>query len=124
MHICKVWVFVHTFLLTNMTMTTRLIIYGILQVLIINSYGQQKPELTVEGIMQDSKISVGTSPSSIFWSEDSKHIYFNWNPEAKVSDSLYRISAKEGSPEQVSFAVQQDLPQDGTYNTSFSRKGV
>ncbi len=122
MHICKVWVFVHTFLLTNMTMTTRLIIYGILQVLIINSYGQQKPELTVEGIMQDSKISVGTSPSSIFWSEDSKHIYFNWNPEAKVSDSLYRISAKEGSPEQVSFAVQQDLPQDGTYNTSFSEK--
>ncbi|UCC44383.1 MAG: hypothetical protein JSU65_00175, partial [Candidatus Zixiibacteriota bacterium] len=39
-----------------------------------------KPELTVEKIMRDPKW-IGESPDWISWSEDSKSIYFWWNPE-------------------------------------------
>src|SRR5580765_7246786 len=51
------------------------------------TYGQ----LTVEQIMQDPKW-IGTSPSNIVWSYDSKSIYFHWNPEKNTGDSSYSYS--------------------------------
>ncbi len=45
-------------------------------------------QLTVEKIMRDPKW-IGTSPSNVFWSADSKKIYFSWNPDKKISDSAY-----------------------------------
>ena len=45
-------------------------------------------QLTVEKIMRDPKW-IGTSPSNVFWSADSKKIYFSWNPDKKISDSTY-----------------------------------
>lgn len=45
-------------------------------------------QLTVEKIMRDPKW-IGTSPSNVFWSADSKKIYFSWNPDKKMSDSTY-----------------------------------
>lgn len=45
-------------------------------------------QLTVEKIMSDPKW-IGTSPSNVFWSADSKKIYFSWNPDKKISDSTY-----------------------------------
>ena len=48
-----------------------------------------KAQLTIEKIMQDPKISVGALPSNIVWSEDSKTIYFSWNPQLNKADSLY-----------------------------------
>ncbi|ADB38865.1 prolyl oligopeptidase family serine peptidase [Spirosoma linguale] len=53
----------------------------------------QKPTpLTVETIMQDPKSWVGTSPSNPFWSDDSKTLYFNWNPDRTLGDSLYKVT--------------------------------
>ncbi|MVM37427.1 prolyl oligopeptidase family serine peptidase [Spirosoma sp. HMF3257] len=51
-----------------------------------------RPQLTVETIMQDSKVWVGTSPSNPFWSDDSQTLYFSWNPEKAKGDSLYKIT--------------------------------
>ena len=51
-----------------------------------------RPPLTVESIMQDPKLAVGTSPSSPFWSDDSQTLYFNWNPDRAKSDSLYKVT--------------------------------
>ncbi len=48
--------------------------------------------LTVETIMQDPKIWVGTSPSNPFWSDDSRTLYFNWNPDQTKGDSLYKVT--------------------------------
>ena len=45
-----------------------------------------KAQLTVEQIMRDPKW-IGTSPSEIFWSYDSKAINFRWNPE-KITQPL------------------------------------
>jgi len=48
-------------------------------------------DLTVEKIMRDQYQWIGTAPSNISWSRDSKNIYFNWNPEKESSSSTYKI---------------------------------
>lgn len=53
---------------------------------------QKLGTLTVEKIMRDPKTWLGTSPSNIFWSNDSKTIYFDWNPDKNLSDSVYSYS--------------------------------
>ncbi|MCD8540423.1 MAG: hypothetical protein LRY55_12140 [Leadbetterella sp.] len=47
-------------------------------------------QLTVEKIMEDPAKWIGTSPGGISWSEDSRTVYFNWNPEKNRADSLYK----------------------------------
>ena len=65
--------------------------------------------------MQDPKW-IGTSPSNIYWSEDGKWIYFEWNPNGTTSDSLYKVSPKGGEPEKVSQKERIMLPsQYGNY---------
>ncbi|MBX2964851.1 MAG: S9 family peptidase [Cyclobacteriaceae bacterium] len=77
----------------------------------------QLTELTVEKIMRDPKW-IGTSPSNIRWSHDSKTIYFNWNPENAPGDSLYKITLQNRTPQKVSKAERMSLPGIGTYNTA------
>ncbi len=50
----------------------------------------QESTLSVEKIMQDPAW-IGTFPSNIRWSEDSKTIYFNYNLQKDPADSLYKI---------------------------------
>ena len=76
-----------------------------------------RAQLTVEKIMQDPKW-IGTSPSNIFWSYDSKSVYFKWNPEKKISDSSYNYFLSESKISKSSFNNAQfaeDI-QDGKYN--------
>ena len=51
--------------------------------------------LTVEKIMRDPKW-MGVAPSGAFWGEDSRAIYFNWNPAMDTvraaSDSVYSLT--------------------------------
>lgn len=51
-------------------------------------------QLTVDKIMQDPKW-IGTSPSGIAWSYDSRSIFFHWNPEKGISDSAYSYSLSQ-----------------------------
>src|SRR5579871_1907251 len=64
--------------------------------------------LTVQKIMRDPKW-IGTSPSSPYWSSDSKYLLFNWNPEKAVSDSLYYITKENVVPQKASFSFQQTI---------------
>ena len=86
-----------------------------------------KQTLTVETIMQDPRYWVGTSPSGVFWSDDSRTIYFNWHrPETAdkaLGDSLYKIVLPAGKsvsatkPVKVSIAERRLLtPADAVYN--------
>ena len=72
-------------------------------------FGEKPYKLTVEKIMQDPKW-IGISPSNVHWSEDGKWIYFNWNPEGAISDSLYKVSPNGGKPQKVSPKERQLLP--------------
>ena len=56
--------------------------------------------LTVDYIMRDPKW-MGTSPSNAFWSNDSKTVYFNWNPQKQISDSLYAFAINATAPEKA-----------------------
>ncbi|MFY0254362.1 prolyl oligopeptidase family serine peptidase [Chitinophaga sp. 30R24] len=60
-------------------------------------HAQQVTPLTVEKIMRDPKW-IGTSPDNIFWGEDNRTVYFSWNPDQQLSDSLYYADIKNTSP--------------------------
>ncbi len=86
------------------------------------SYAQRLAPLTVEKIMRDPKW-IGVAPSNIFWGEDGKQLYFNWNPDKNPGDSLYTISTTNRTPQKVSPAVRRTLPAlNGNYNHARTRK--
>jgi dipeptidyl aminopeptidase/acylaminoacyl peptidase len=85
-------------------------------------FAQNLAPLTVEKIMQDPKW-IGVSPTNVFWSEDSKTLYFNWNPELNKGDSLYKFTGGKAAPQKVSRAERMALPsQSGSYNKSRMQK--
>lgn len=77
--------------------------------------GQVLQELSVEKIMRDPAW-IGSSPSSISWSTDSRTIYFLWNPDQADSDSLYQYSLDTKLISKVSKADRNQLPMNGAYN--------
>ncbi|HEX6848826.1 MAG TPA: DPP IV N-terminal domain-containing protein, partial [Chitinophagaceae bacterium] len=85
------------------------------------SFSQQKlDKLTVEKIMRDPRW-IGTSPSNIQWSNDGTTIYFNWNPEKNLSDSLYYITLNNKVPAKATPAEIQTLRATGNHNYNTSR---
>ena len=64
--------------------------------------------LTVEKIMRDPKW-IGTSPSNIYWSNDGKYLFFNWNPEKAISDSLYYITKENLNPTKADYHIKQNI---------------
>lgn len=74
-------------------------------------------QLTVEKIMQDTKW-IGTSPSGIFWSYDSKAVSFKWNPEKAASDSAYSYTLNSSGPAKLNYNLAQKAQaiHSGTYN--------
>ena len=84
---------------------------------------QKLSVLTVEKIMRDPKIWIGTSPTNISWSADSKTIFFNWNPDKNLSDSLYSYSLTDKKISKVSLSDRKKAPsEDGVYNRNRTRK--
>jgi dipeptidyl aminopeptidase/acylaminoacyl peptidase len=86
-------------------------------------------KLTVEKIMQDPKW-IGTSPSAPQWTADSRTLFFNWNPQQAISDSLYYITLVNKTPVKATPAEKQGHVSAGTflYNTDkttyvYSRDG-
>ncbi len=80
-------------------------------------------QLTIEKIMDDPKISVGALPSGPYWSEDSKTVYFNWNPEHNTADSLYAVNVSGGKPYKLSPEQRRALPSGfGVYNRRRDQK--
>jgi Tol biopolymer transport system component len=86
------------------------------------SFAQKLEKLTVEKIMRDPQW-MGTSPSNISWSEDSKKIYFTWNPENKGRDAQYEITPTDLKPVKVSIEEKQAmLPGNGAWNKKHTTK--
>ena len=76
--------------------------------------------LTVEKIMRDPRW-MGTSPSSPYWSPDSKTVFFNWNPEYAIGDSLYKATFENLRPEKVSKSERIASPSRTLrYNNAFT----
>ena len=92
-------------------------------ILPIVAQAQPKIDLDVKTIMQDPKTWVGSAPNNPFWSEDSKWIYFNWNPEAVDSDSLYKVSVNGGKPVKLTRDERlHTAPARGVYSRDYRTK--
>ncbi len=83
----------------------------------------QSSELSVEKIMQDPSW-MGTFPSNVEWSEDSETIYFGYNLEKDVADSIYKIELSQLSTIRKSTPSEQrnNISQRGDYNKDRSKK--
>ena len=92
----------------------RKLLVFVLMFVFIAAHAQQ---LTVEKIMQDTKW-IGTSPSGVFWSHDSKTVYFRWNPEKAISDSTYayKLNTKDAVKWDYSQWQTAQAANGGTYN--------
>ena len=94
----------------------------ILIVTCTNAFAQQLGNLTVEKIMRDPKW-IGTSPSNVRWSDDSKKIYFDWNPKNVDRDELYSVSTSDIKPQKVGIEEQIALPpSNGAWNKKHTVK--
>jgi len=60
-------------------------------------------DLSIRGIMRAEE-NVGQAPTQVRWTDDSRWIYFQWQPgglEWDAGRSLYRVSAEGGEPERI-----------------------
>jgi dipeptidyl aminopeptidase/acylaminoacyl peptidase len=93
--------------------------------LFINATGvfaQKLDILSIEKIMRDPKW-IGISPSNIRWSDDSKKIYFKWNPDKTDLDEWYAATPVSNKPQKVSLAEQRALTAPGgSWNKSHTQK--
>jgi dipeptidyl aminopeptidase/acylaminoacyl peptidase len=84
--------------------------------------GIAQAQLTVEKIMRDPKW-IGTSPSNVFWSQDSKTVYFGWNPNQQISDSVYQFNMGAKDPSKTNYVETQKAAaiNSGVYNSLYSQ---
>lgn len=85
-------------------------------------YAQQSQlkDLTVDKIMRDQAQWMGTAPSNISWSRDSKNIFFNWNPEKEANTSTYKIGINGGEAEKSEDRLE-GFPRSYNYNKDKSK---
>src|SRR3954463_12665050 len=84
-------------------------------------FAQSLAPLSIEKIMRDPKW-MGVAPSNIRWSDDSKNIYFNWNPNHTERDELFAITPTSTKPILVSKAAQRAFTPDGEWNKKHTLK--
>ena len=66
---------------------------------------------------------VGHLPSDVHWSADGNSIYFDWNPDNALSDSLYVYKLRDKDINKVDFDTEYDLPSPYfTFNSDKSKK--
>ena len=58
--------------------------------------------------MRDPKW-IGSSPSAPQWSADGKTLFFSWNPDKAIADSLYFITTEIKTPVKASVSQKQNL---------------
>lgn len=78
--------------------------------------------LTIPDIMKGDAF-IGHLPHDPFWSEDGKFIYFKWNPDHELIESLYKVELKGLSPVKVSDDELFRLPSEtGIYSVDRTKK--
>ncbi len=81
----------------------------------------QGNNLTIENIMKGEDW-MGASPDMGWWSIDSKELYFDWNPENALADSLYVYNLEEGKVRKLSWEEEQKRPPETlVYNSDKSQ---
>lgn len=74
----------------------------------LSTNAQDLGALNVEKIMRDPKW-IGVSPTNIQWDNNSRTVYFNWNPERVKEDPLYQITIDNRKPKKTSDDLRKSL---------------
>lgn len=86
---------------------------------------RNRSTLSIEQIMQGEKF-VGYLPERISWSEDSRTIYFSWNPNGDTLRSTWKVSLDESGatsePEKVPHEELMTMTSNGDFNADRSQK--
>lgn len=82
---------------------------------------QKLEKLTVEKIMSDPKW-MGTSPENIRWSDDSKKVYFEWDPQHTGRNVLYTITPGNRVPQLATLDERRNQPGNGDWNKKHTIK--
>lgn len=86
------------------------------------TYAQKLETLTVEKIMRDPKW-MGVAPSNFRWSDDSKKLYFNWNPNNTDRDELFAITPANIKLAKINIDEQRSFTTDnGEWNKPHTAK--
>lgn len=86
------------------------------------SFAQQLDKLTMENIMRDPKW-IGISPTNVHWSDDSKKIYFDWDPENTSRSAVYNITTANLKPQKTSLDERKNtIPAFGNWDKKHTRK--
>ncbi len=80
-----------------------------------------QPTLTVPYIMRDPKW-IGTAPSEIGWSDDSKKIYFRWNPDRLPESIWYSVGLSSARPMRAVDSDRRQSSTDGVLNKARTKK--
>ncbi len=97
-------------------------IFLLLPLLWVYALSSAQSQLSVESIMRDPSW-MGTFPSGQYWSANSKQIYFNYNPEKNLADSLYKIEAIAGAkPSKVLWSEEKTLKKEEILSSDESLK--
>ncbi|WP_255491514.1 S9 family peptidase [Hufsiella arboris] len=101
----------------------RILIIISLLALFHTSNAQKLTSLTVDKIMRDPKW-MGVSPDNIRWSDDSRKIYFDWNPDSAKRSQLFSITVNGNrKPTKLSAPEKKNLPsEDGEFNKLYTQK--
>ncbi len=78
-------------------------------------------QLTIDQIMQGEGF-IGYLPTNINWSENSKDIYFSWNPDNDTIRSTYKANINSKKVNKPSFNELKERPSDGDYSKDFKWK--
>jgi len=90
---------------------------------VTTAFAQNQSSLSLTEIMKGNHF-VGHLPSNIYWGENSQDIYFSWNPEDELLNSLYQTNVNGQAPQKVAIEQQKVLPSSrgGTYNKARTAK--
>ena len=77
--------------------------------------------LTIDQIMQGEDF-VGYLPTDVEWSEDSKNIYFSWNPDNDTIRSTYEVNINTKKIQKRSFEDLKTTPNSGDYSKDYKWK--
>lgn len=94
----------------------------VLLFLFANASAQNPGPLTIEKIMRNPQW-IGVAPGNIRWSDDSRKIYFEWNPKSETRNSLYAITPTNIKPQLVGTDEERNLsPENGSWNKKHTQK--
>jgi dipeptidyl aminopeptidase/acylaminoacyl peptidase len=83
--------------------------------------GQNSSPLSIDQIMQGEDF-VGYLPTSIGWSEDSRLIYFDWNPDLDTLRSTYLVERESREIRELSADERKQRSAGGDYSGDYGWK--